>query len=91
MNTEPLVSKTDVIEVFSFKCPICEDAVEAVNEAVKPCGCAVVERPWEEGPRELQASEGGMYPVPSLAVNGRVVFHGCPESGAWASPEPEEG
>ena len=90
MNTEPLVSKTEVIEVFSFDCPICEDAVQAVKEAVKPCGCAVVVRQWEEGPRELRASEGGLYPVPSIAVGGRVVFNGCPDSGDWSLSQSKE-
>lgn len=68
------VSKTGVTEVFSFDCPLCEDAVQAV----RVCGGTVVVRPWEEGPKEVRASEGGLYPVPSVAVGGRVIFSGVP-------------
>lgn len=83
MATQHLGSKTGVVEIFSFDCPLCGEAVQAVTEALGPCGCAVVVRPWEEGPRHIEASEGGIHPVPSLAVNGRIVFNGCRKPGEW--------
>lgn len=91
MTSEPMIPDAGVIEVFSFDCPLCEDAVQAATEAVRPCGCAVRVRPWEEGPRHVEASEGGIHPVPSLAVDGRVVFSVCPKPGEWQLPQPEEG
>lgn len=69
----------NVIEVFSANCPLCEDAMRTVKDTVQSCGCTVRERPWEEGPQQVQYSEGGAYPVPSISVGGRVVFKGVPE------------
>ena len=82
------VSKTGVTEVFSFDCPLCEDAVQTVREAVGPCRTVVV-RPWEEGHKEVRASAGGLYPVPSVAVDGRIVFSGCPEPRDWHPLRPK--
>lgn len=71
-------SKQITIEFYSADCPICEDATEIAKDAVQSCGCTVRVRPWEEGPQHVRYSEGGAYPVPSIAVGGRVVCDGVP-------------
>jgi len=78
--TQKSTSPTEtVIDVFSADCPICEDATETTEQAVQSCGCTVRVRPWEEGPQHVRSSEGGTYPVPSIAVGGQVVCDGVPE------------
>ena len=71
--------QANVINVFSADCPLCEEAIQTVKEAVQPCGCHVRERPWEEGPQQVKYSEGGAYPVPSVSIDGQVVFDGVPD------------
>lgn len=66
-------SRQITIDVFSAECPLCEDALEATRNAVDRCGCQVTERAWEDGPQQVRYSEGGAYPVPSIAVDGRLV------------------
>jgi len=48
--------------------------MEAAQNAVESCGCQVTERAWEDGPQQVRYSEGGAYPVPSVAVDGRIVL-----------------
>jgi len=79
MTQKQELPMVDVIDVFSADCPLCEDAIQAVKDAVQSCGCTVRERPWEEGPQQLQYIEGGAYPVPSILVGGRVIFDGVPD------------
>lgn len=67
-------SKQVTIQVYSADCPICEDTVEETRKAVAYCGCQVIERPWEDGPQQVGQSEGGAYPVPSIAVDGQIVI-----------------
>lgn len=67
-------SQQIAIDVFSADCPLCEDALEATRNAVDRCGCQVTPRAWEDGPQQVRYSEGGAYPVPSIAVDGRLVL-----------------
>ena len=67
------------IEVFSAGCPLCEQTVRLVEEAVLPCGCAVIQRPWDHGPRSVRRdADGHTHPLPSIAVDGQVIHEGVP-------------
>lgn len=62
------------IEVFTAGCPLCEETLKAVQDAVSPCGCDVVARPVD-GP---EAKAHGITAVPTIVVDGQVLHVGRP-------------
>jgi len=65
---------TRVIEVFTAGCPLCDETLRRVRQAVQPCGCSVVER----SPAGPEAQQYGVHAVPTIVADGQVVFTGVP-------------
>jgi len=64
------------IEVFTAGCPLCEDTLELVRESVSACGCEVVERRCTENDRRAEALPYGVRTMPTVVVDGEIVFEG---------------
>lgn len=64
------------IEVFSAGCPLCEETLKLVNESVTSCGCQVIERRCPEGELCAEANQYGVQAMPTVVVNGQIVFEG---------------
>lgn len=62
------------IEVFTAGCPLCDEAVKRVRNAVAQCGCTVVTRT----PDIPEAQRYGIRAVPAIMVDGQLVFTGLP-------------
>lgn len=62
------------IEVFTAGCPLCNEAVQRVQNAVAQCGCTVVTRT----PDSPEAQRYGIRAVPAIVVDGQLVFTGLP-------------
>jgi len=67
-----------VIEVFTAGCPLCNDTLNLVREAVSNCGCEVIERRCEGESCCEPALSYGVRMVPTIAINGQIVFAGKP-------------
>jgi len=63
-----------VIEVFTAGCPLCDETLKRVRQAVQPCGCTVVER----SPAGTEAQQYGVRAVPTIVADGQVIFTGVP-------------
>jgi DNA-binding transcriptional MerR regulator len=63
-----------LIEVFTAGCPLCEEAVRRVQNAVAQCGCQVVTR----APDSAEAQRYGIQAVPAIVVEGQLLFTGVP-------------
>lgn len=63
-----------VIEVFSAGCPLCDETVVRVRQAVAACGCTVIVRA-PDGP---EAQQYGIRAVPAIVVDGQLLFTGVP-------------
>lgn len=63
-----------VIEVFTAGCPLCDETLKRVRQAVQPCGCTVVER----SPAGPEAQQYGVRAVPTIVADGQVIFTGVP-------------
>lgn len=63
-----------VIEVFTAGCPLCDETLKRVRQAVQPCGCTVVER----SPAGPEAQQYGVRAVPTIVAAGQVIFTGVP-------------
>lgn len=60
------------VEIFVAGCPLCEDAIQLVNELACPnCEVAVLSLNQKEG--LTRAREYGITSVPTVVVDGRVV------------------
>lgn len=64
------------IEVFTAGCPLCEESLKLVLEATSGCGCEVIERRCEGDECCEPAKRYGIRALPSVAVDGEVVFEG---------------
>lgn len=64
------------IEVFTAGCPLCEDTLRLVREAVAACGCEVVERRCTETECCDEAKRYGVRAMPTVVVDGQLVFEG---------------
>jgi MerR family copper efflux transcriptional regulator len=62
------------IEVFTAGCPLCDETLQRVRDAVATCGCQVVER----APDSAEAQQYGITAVPAIMVNGQLIFTGKP-------------
>jgi len=62
------------IEVFTAGCPLCDETLQRVQNAVAHCGCAVIAR----APDSPEAQRYGVRAVPAIAVDGQLVFTGVP-------------
>jgi len=62
------------IEVFTAGCPLCDEAVQRVKNAVAQCGCTVITR----APDSPEAQRYGIRAVPAIVVDGQLVFTGLP-------------
>jgi hypothetical protein len=61
-----------IIEVFTAGCPLCQETLQHVREAVRTCGCSVVERQ----PDSPEAQQYDIKAVPTIIADGQVVFVG---------------
>ena len=64
------------IEVFSAGCPLCNETLTLVKNSVGACGCEVVERRCTEAECCTEAKELGVRTMPTVVVNGQIVFEG---------------
>ncbi len=64
------------IEVFSAGCPLCEDTLRLVRDAVSACGCEVVERRCSGSECCEEAKRDGIRAMPTVVVDGHIVFEG---------------
>ena len=64
------------IEVFTAGCPLCEDTLALVRQAVATCGCEVIERRCTDKDRCAEALQFGVRTMPSVMVDGEIVFEG---------------
>ncbi len=62
------------IELFSAGCPLCDETVQRVQQAVAQCGCTVITRT----PDSPEAQQYGIRAVPAIVVDGQLVFTGVP-------------
>ncbi|HEX9782348.1 MAG TPA: thioredoxin family protein [Opitutaceae bacterium] len=70
------MEKTRKIEVFTAGCPLCNETLERVRTAVAACGCEVVERRCTDTECCDDAKNYGVRAMPSVIVDGEVVFEG---------------
>ncbi len=63
-----------LIEVFTAGCPLCAETVQRVRNAVAQCGCQVITR----APDSPEAQQYGIRAVPTIVVDGQVLFTGVP-------------
>jgi MerR family transcriptional regulator, copper efflux regulator len=63
-----------LIEVFTAGCPLCDEAVQRVKQAVAQCGCTVVTRT----PDSPEAQQYSIRAVPAIVVDGQLLFVGVP-------------
>ncbi|MDP2681466.1 MAG: thioredoxin family protein [Deltaproteobacteria bacterium] len=66
------------IEVFSAGCPICNETLKMVRDVTKSCGCEVIERRCRGDVCCDEAVRYGVKTVPTIAVDGVIVFEGRP-------------
>ena len=66
------------IEVFTAGCPLCTETLELVREAVKPCGCDVVERRCTDTVCCDEAKGYGVRAVPTIVADGTILHEGKP-------------
>lgn len=66
------------IEVFTAGCPICKDTLSIVRNVTKACGCEIIERRCSGDVCCDEAKKYGVRTIPTIAVNGVIVFEGRP-------------
>jgi len=64
------------IEVFTAGCPLCDDTLALIRQAVAACSCEVVERRCTDQDRYAEALQFGVRTMPSVMVDGEIVFEG---------------
>jgi len=64
------------IEVFSAGCPLCDETLQLVKKAVSACGCEVIERRCSEKELCAEAKQYGVRAMPTVVVDGKIVFEG---------------
>ena len=65
------------IEVFSAGCPLCNETLRLVREAVRSCGCEVIERRCTGENQCAEAKTYGVRAMPTVVVDGRIKFEGA--------------
>lgn len=75
--------KQRTIEVFTAGCPVCSETLDLVKRATKDCGCSVVEKRCTEKSAYDEAKAYGIKAMPSIVVDGVVVYEGKPDP-KWA-------
>lgn len=75
------------IEVFSAGCPLCNETLQMVKEAVSSCGCEVIERRCTGEEQCAEAKTYGVRSMPTVIVDGKIAFEGAVtrEQAAWLS------
>ncbi len=68
--------KKRLIEIFTAGCPLCEQTLNLFKKAVSACGCEVIERRCSGPERWKPAQRYGIRTVPTVVVDGEVVFEG---------------
>lgn len=71
-----MAKQTRTIEVFTAGCPLCSETLDLVRKSVVSCGCRVVERRCEGTEGCDEAKRYGMRAMPSVVVNGKIIFEG---------------
>lgn len=66
------------IELFIAGCPLCESAVQTVNDTACP-KCEVIIYNLQNGEGKAEAAKYGVTRVPTVVVNGTIA--GCCETG----------
>lgn len=64
------------IEVFTAGCPLCDDTLKLVRDAVSDCGCEVIEQRCEGDECCEPAKRYGIRSIPTVVVDGEIVFEG---------------
>jgi len=72
LRREDTMART--IEVFTAGCPLCDETIQRVKNAVASCGCTVITRT----PDSAEAQQYGIRAVPAIVVDGQLVFTGVP-------------
>jgi glutaredoxin len=67
---------TRKIEVFSAGCPLCNETLDLVKNAVSSCGCEVIERRCTGMECCSEAKQYGIRTMPSVVIDGQIVFEG---------------
>ena len=70
---------TRTVEVFTAGCPVCDEAVEMVEEAACP-SCEVVVGDMNDPDVAARARSLGVSSVPAVAID-RVLISCCADSG----------
>ncbi len=69
------------IEIFTAGCPVCRETIETVRKAVADCGCNIIERKCEGDTCCEPAVNYGVKALPTVVVDGKIVFEGKPTPG----------
>lgn len=72
------------IEIFTAGCPLCQEAVAAIKQAVADCGCDMVEHNISTQ-ISREAQRYGVKAVPTIVVDGQITFEGKPTDQLIAS------
>ncbi|MCI0488703.1 MAG: thioredoxin family protein [Blastocatellia bacterium] len=75
------MSKKRTIEIFTAGCPLCNETVAAVKNAVASCGCEVIERSVSSE----SAKNYGVRAVPTVVIDGQIAFERRPTDEEIAS------
>jgi glutaredoxin len=75
------MSKKRTIEIFTAGCPLCNETVTAVRNAVASCGCDVIEHNGSSN----AAKQYGVRAVPTIVIDGQIAFERKPTDQEFAS------
>ena len=64
------------IEVFTARCPLCNETLELVKQSVSNCGCEVIERRCSGEECCDPDKDYGIRAVPTVVVDGQIMFGG---------------
>lgn len=79
------MSKKRTIEIFTAGCPICNETVNAVRQAVASCGCQVIEHRCSGDVCCEPAQRYGVRAVPTIVIDGQIAFERRPTQEELAS------
>ena len=68
--------KKRLIEVFAAGCPLCQQTLKLVRQAVSACGCEVAERRCSGEECCEPARRYGIRAMPTVVMDGEIVFEG---------------
>ena len=71
------MEKKRKIEVFTAGCPLCNDTLARVTQAVSACGCEVIERRCTGTECCAEAKEYSVKVMPTVVVDGHIIFEGA--------------